>query len=79
MHDAGAVRVGERVEHLHAQLRGLRRRQRTEPLRQFVERFAAHELHHHQQLVVVLMQLVEGGDAGMVQTRERHRFARGSA
>ena len=76
MHDAAAVRVAERVEHLHAEVRGLRRRQRPEPIRQLVERLAADELHHHQQLVVLLMmQLVNRRDAGVIEPRKRHGFA----
>ena len=74
MHDSGAMRVGERIENLHAQLCGLRWRQLAETFGQIVEGFAADELHHHQQVVVVAMQLEEGGDALVVQTRERHRF-----
>ena len=40
----------------------------------FVEGLAAHELHHHQQLVVVPVQLEERRDVGMIQARERDRF-----
>ena len=72
MHDAAAMRVTERVEHLHAQVRGLRRRERPEPIRQIVERLPAHELHHHQQLVILLMmELVDRRDARMIEPRQR--------
>ena len=74
MHDAGAMRVSERVEHLHTEMCGLRRGQRAEPIRQIVKRLAAHELHDHQEIVAVLMQLVDRRDARVVQPRERHRF-----
>ena len=75
MDDAAAMRVPERVEHLHAQVRGLRRRERPEPIRQIVERLPPHELHHHQQLVVLLMmELVDGRDARVIETRERDRL-----
>ncbi len=75
MDDPAAMRVPERVEHLHAQMRGLGRRERPEPIRQIVERLPAHELHHHQQLVVLLMmQLVDSRDARVVETRERDRL-----
>ena len=75
VYDTAAVRVAKRIEHLDAEVRRLRWRERTEAVRQIVERFAAHEFHHHQQLVVLMMQFVDRGDAGMVQARERHRFA----
>ena len=39
-----------------------------------VERLAAHELHHHQQLAVVLGELVDRRDAGVIQPRERDRL-----
>ena len=45
------------------------------PIREIVERLAADELHHHQQLVLLLMvQLVDRGDASVVQTREGDRL-----
>ena len=45
------------------------------PLRQIVERLAANELHHHQELVLLLMvQFVDRGDAGVIETREGNRL-----
>ena len=66
--------VRQRVEHLHRDMGGLRRRERPQAVAEIVNRLAAHELHHHEQLVVLTVQLVDGGDAGMAQTRERDRF-----
>ncbi len=57
------------------EVRGLRRRERPEPLRQVVERLAAHELHHHQQLVVLMVELVDRRDAGVIESRERDGLA----
>ena len=74
MDDAGAMCVRQRVEDLHAQVCRLRRRERTDPIGQIVERLSAHELHHHQQLVVLPVQFVQRRDAGMVQPRERDGF-----
>jgi hypothetical protein len=72
--DARAVRVGERIEHLHAEMGGLRRVDRPDPLGQVVQGLAPHVLHDHQQLVLLAMELVDGGDAGMAQASQRHRF-----
>ncbi len=63
------------VQDLDADVRGLRRLERTDALRQRLERFAAHELHDHQQLVAVLMELVYGGDPGMVEPGQRDSLA----
>ena len=71
VHDAGAVRVRERVEDLHRKVGGLRRRERTQALRELVHGLAAHELHHHQQIVVVPVELVERRDARVIEARER--------
>ena len=60
--DPGAMRVAERVEHLRAQRGGAVEWQRTEPIRDAIERLAPDELHHHQQIVVVLRELVERRD-----------------
>ena len=51
---AGAMRVAERVEHLRCRGARLRRRERAEAIAKSSNGLAAHELHHHQQLVVVL-------------------------
>ena len=74
VHDAGAVRMRERVEHLHREVRGLRRRERAEPLGQFVHGLATHELHHHQQIVIVPIELVERRYTGMIEPREGDGF-----
>ena len=39
-----------------------------------LERLAAHELHDHQPLAVVLEQLVDRGDAGMIEARDGDRL-----
>ena len=69
-----AVRVRERGERLHAEIGGALRRQRAHALDELLERLAAHELHHHQPLAFVLEQLVDGGDAGMVEPRDGDGF-----
>ena len=74
VHDAGAVGVAERVQNLADQRRRLFDRQRPGPRDQLLERLAAHQLHHHQQAIVVAKQLVDGRDVGMVDLGERHRL-----
>ncbi len=74
MDDAHAVRVRERGERLHAEVGGALGRERAEALDHVLERLAADELHHHQPLAVVLEQLVDGGDAGMVEARDGDGF-----
>ena len=72
--DAHAVRVRERGEALHHQVGGALGRERTEALDHVLERLAADELHHHQPLPVVLEQLEDGGDAGMIEARDGDGF-----
>ena len=75
MHDAHAVRVRQRRQRLHGTARPPRSAgSAPAALDQVLERLAAHELHDHQPLVVALKQLVDRGDAGMVQPRDRHRL-----
>ena len=52
-------------------MRSLRGRKRAQALRELVHRLAAHELHHHQQIVVVPVELVERRDARVIEARER--------
>ena len=69
MDDAQAVSVRERGQRLHAEVRGLRScGERAFARHERLERLAAHELHDHEPLAFVLEQLVDGGDARMIQT-----------
>ena len=44
-------------------------------LDQFLEGFALEKLHHHQEVVPVAGQLVDGADPAVIQLRERHGLA----
>ena len=58
---------------MHSSAR-LRHRQRAFAGHQRLERLAAHELHDHQPLAIVLEQLVDGGDAGVIEPRDGDGF-----
>jgi hypothetical protein len=66
--------MAERVEHLHAEMRGLRRRERPKTVRQIVERLATDELHDHHEFIIVMVELVDRRDTWMVQAGERNGF-----
>jgi hypothetical protein len=74
VHDACSVRMLESREDQVDDVGGALGRQRAESLRQFVERFAAHELHHHQEVAVGAKQFVDGGDLRVIQSCEDRRF-----
>ncbi len=67
MHDAGGVRVLERAEHQSDQVGRALRGQRPTALRELIQRFAPHQFHHHQQVLVGSEDLVNRGNLGMIQ------------
>ena len=63
-----------RVEYLSQQVRGAFGFDRPVSLHELIERFAGHELHHHQQVFVGPMKLVDGGNRRMIELRQHARF-----
>src|SRR5262245_57441448 len=75
MDDAGAVRVIECTEHLGYQIGCTLGRKRTTPLRQMLQGLAFHKLHHHQEIGIGAMNLVNGRDIRVVESSEGRRFS----
>jgi len=74
VHHAGSVGVLECRQDQVDDVGRAFRRQRAEPLRQFVERFTAHELHHHEEVAIGAEQFVNRGDLRMIQPRQNGCF-----
>ncbi len=72
--DAGRVRMADGVEHLGQQVGGPLRLDWTHALHQLIEGLAANELHHHQEVVIGSVELVDGGDRGMIELGQHARF-----
>ena len=73
MHDAGLVRLRERIGHLAGDLKRLLER-RSPASQQLPEGRAFDELHHDEELAVELADVVDGDDAGVVQRGRRSGF-----
>ena len=72
--DAGAMRMFERREDLIDDVDGAIERQRSNAIAQLLERLAAHELHHHDQLRRRREEVVDRGDAWMIEARQYRGF-----
>ena len=75
MHDAGTVRVVERFQRLRAEHDGAIEGKRATAGRELLEGLAANVLHHHQHAVAITRELVDVGDARVIELGERDGFA----
>jgi hypothetical protein len=74
VHDPARVRSVERVGDLDPELEDLRRRQRPLP-DPLLQRPPLQVLHHQERLALVLADVVDGADVGVVERRGGHRLA----
>jgi hypothetical protein len=75
MDDIAAVRGVERIDNLHGEVEQFLVRQRL-AANPVLQRLALEQFHHDERLAVVLADLVNHADVGMIQRRRGARFAR---
>src|SRR5262245_41091294 len=74
MDDADGVRVFERAQYLSHEIGGALGWKRAAALRELLERLALHELHHHQEIAIGVLNLVDRRNIGVMKTRQGGRF-----
>ena len=77
MDDTRRVRILKRVEHLRAERERPRNGHRA-ALDQLLEGLAFEKLHHHQEIVTVPRELVNGADPPVIELRERQSLRVGT-